>query len=87
MNEAPADKIRSLIGESELVSVDVSGLGDTDDLYAAGLTSHATVTLMLALEETFDVEFPDRLLRRRTFESIAAMVAAVEEIRSGQVAA
>ena len=28
---------------------------------------------MLALEERFEVEFPERMLRRRTFASIAAI--------------
>ena len=53
---------------------------DAADLHAAGLTSHATVSLMLAIEEAFDVEFPDRLLRRRTFSSIDAIAEALGEI-------
>jgi len=32
---------------------------------------------MLALEEEFDVEFPDELLRRSSFESVAAIAAAL----------
>jgi acyl carrier protein len=35
---------------------------------------------MLALEDAFDVEFPERLLRRRTFESIASIAAALDEL-------
>jgi len=35
---------------------------------------------MLALEEAFDVELPDRLLRRRTFSSIDAIAEALVEI-------
>jgi acyl carrier protein len=39
---------------------------------------------MLALEDAFDVEFPDRLLRKSTFESIGAMHAALDElVRAG----
>lgn len=48
-------------------------LGDDDDLFRKGLTSHSTVNVMLALEDEFDVEFPDALLRRRTFGSVAAI--------------
>ncbi len=44
------------------------------------MTSHATVNLMLALETEFDVEFPERMLRRHVFESIASIRAAVEEL-------
>jgi acyl carrier protein len=35
---------------------------------------------MLALEDAFDVEFPERMLKRRTFESIAAITAAISEL-------
>jgi acyl carrier protein len=55
-------------------------LGDDSDLYSAGLTSHATVGLMLAIEDEFDVEFPDRLLRRRTFYSVNSLAEALAEI-------
>ena len=58
------------------LQADIDGLADDADLYAAGLNSHATVNLMLALEEAFDVELPDRLLRRRTFSSVDAMAEA-----------
>jgi acyl carrier protein len=50
------------------------------DLYDAGLTSHASVNLMLALEERFDIEFPDSMLQRRAFESLAAIRAAIEQL-------
>lgn len=35
--------------------------------------SHSTVSIMLALEDEFDIEFPARLLRRSVFSSIASM--------------
>ena len=31
-----------------------------DDLYLLGLTSHATVNVMLALEDEFEIEFPEQ---------------------------
>jgi acyl carrier protein len=34
---------------------------------------------MLALEETFDIEFPDRLLTKTTFSSVAAIRNALAE--------
>ncbi len=81
------DMIRDVIREGGALPVDIATLGDTDDLYTAGLTSHATVNLMLGLEEKFDLEFPDRLLRRRTFESIAAIRTAITELLDEKVAA
>ena len=74
------DEIRGVIAEYGRLPVDVAGLTEDDDLYRAGLTSHASVNVMLALEDTFDVEFPERLLRRQTFESMNAIRVAVEQI-------
>lgn len=73
-------KIRTLLADSGHLQVDVSTLADNADLYAAGLTSHATVNLMLVLEEAFDVEFPEKLLRRTTFSSVEAIAAALAEM-------
>jgi acyl carrier protein len=50
------------------------------------MTSHASVNLMLALEDHFDVEFPDRMLRRSVFESIDSIAAAVQELQVGAAA-
>lgn len=58
----------------------VEALGAEQDLYAAGLTSFAAVQLMLALEDAFDVEFPERMLNRRSFSSIAAISACIAEL-------
>jgi acyl carrier protein len=73
-------RVRAVFKRTEFLQADVDGLADDADLYAAALSSHATVGLMLALEEAFDVELPDRLLRRRTFSSIDAIAEALAEI-------
>jgi len=44
------------------------------------MTSHASVNVMLALEGEFDVEFPDHMLKRSSFESVAAIHAAIDEL-------
>ena len=62
------------------LGVDVGTLADDGDLYQAGMTSHASVNLMLALENEFDVEFPDRMLKRSVFESVASIAAALDEL-------
>jgi acyl carrier protein len=46
------------------------------------MTSHASVNLMLALEDAFDVEFPDHMLKRSVFESISAIGEALRELRA-----
>jgi acyl carrier protein len=74
------DAIRAVLTEHGKLPVDVAKLSATEDLYQAGLTSHASVNVMLALEDTFDIEFPDALLRKSTFESIASMAAALASL-------
>lgn len=73
-------RVRGVLKGTDFLQADVDTLADDADLYAAGLNSHATVNLMLALEEAFDIELPDRLLKRRTFSSINAIAEALAEI-------
>jgi acyl carrier protein len=80
------ERIRAILAEHVHLAVDVGTLADDDDLFQAGLTSHASVSLMLALEEEFDLEFPDELLRRDSFESIAAIVRSISSISDGRAA-
>ena len=75
------DTIRIILKDQARLSVDVATLSDDADLYQAGMTSHASVNIMLALEGEFDVEFPDRMLKRSVFESIASISAAIEELQ------
>ena len=74
------EKIRDILSQHGRLSVEVGSLADDSDLYVAGLTSLATVGLMLALEDQFNVEFPDSLLSRKTFSSINSILEAVERI-------
>lgn len=62
------------------LATDVATLSNDSDLYDAGLTSLITVNLLLAIEDFFDVEFPDELLSRRTFQSIDALAEAVQDL-------
>ena len=74
------DDIRAILSENVQLPVAIDDLADEADLYAAGLSSFATVHLMLALEEHYEVEFPDRMLNRRSFESIAAIKAVIADL-------
>jgi acyl carrier protein len=71
------------VAEHARLSVDVAQLDSEASLYQAGLTSHASVNLMLALEDHFGIEFPERMLRRRTFENISAIQSAIHELTGG----
>jgi acyl carrier protein len=74
------EQIRKIIGEHARLEVEIATLSEDDSLYAAGLTSHASVNLMLALEDAFDIEFPENMLRRETFESVSAIRTAVATV-------
>ena len=69
-----------VLREHGRLAADVTALGDDDNLYQAGLTSHASVNLMLGLEEHFGVEFPERLLHRGAFSTIASIRAGLQEL-------
>lgn len=76
MNET----IRTLLAKLGGLPVSVDNVADAADLYAAGLSSFASVQLMLGLEEAFDIEFPDHMLNRKSFASITAIEATVNTI-------
>ena len=77
-------KIRGVLVEHARIPVDAATLDDDADLYRAGMTSHASVNVMLALEEAFDVEFPEEMLRRATFGSVASIRTAVAQLAATQ---
>jgi acyl carrier protein len=83
MNET----IRDLLARVGGLPVPVTDLKDEADLYAAGLSSFASVQLMLGLEEAFDMEFPDNLLNRKSFASIDAIQQTVSQILKSSEAA
>ncbi|MGO6940648.1 acyl carrier protein [Rhizobium johnstonii] len=80
MNKA----IRDLVAKFGKLPGLIDQVADDADLYAAGLTSFASVQLMLGLEEAFDIEFPDNLLNRKSFASISAIARTVDLIRDSR---
>lgn len=76
------EAIREILSQHGRLSVDVSTLDSESDLYAAGLTSLATVGIMLALEDRFDIEFPESMLSRKTFKSLSSITDAVTNLAS-----
>ncbi len=74
------EEIRRVLRENARLVVEVDDLSDDDDLFRLGMTSHASVSVMLALEDAFGVEFPEQMLRKQTFESIASIQQAITEL-------
>ena len=75
------DDIRVLLQEVGRLRVPAGDLTALDDLYTAGLSSLATVDLMLAIEDRFEIEFTSAWLNRRTFSSIATLGIAVRALK------
>lgn len=78
----PRPEIRRVLRDHGRLPVDVDSLGDNADLFVAGMTSHASVNVMLALEDAFDLEFPDDMLKRSVFETVADIAAAIGELQA-----
>ena len=78
-----ADDIRTILGRNEALAPVAAQFSEDDNLFDKGLDSFGAVQLMLALEEHFDVEFPDHLLGRKSFSTIRS----IREIVSGLVQA
>lgn len=78
--------IREVLAEHGRLVGDATTIGADAELYLHGLTSHASINVMLGLEDTFEVEFPDRLLKKSTFESIDAIAEALAELGVGEEA-
>lgn len=80
MADEISEKVRRILREQVRLSREPDKLSDDDDLFKAGMTSHSSVNLMLALEDAFDIEFPDEVLNRSTFESIASICKVVGKL-------
>ena len=74
------EEIRQILSQHGRLSIEMAELADDDDLYQAGMTSHASVSVMLALEDAFDFEFPESMLRKSTFESVTAIRSALSSL-------
>jgi acyl carrier protein len=74
------DQIRDVLAAHGRMAIDPHQVDDHADLYELGLTSHASVDVMLALEEEFDIEFPDEVLKKSTFESVHNIAQVIESL-------
>ncbi|MGD1012644.1 MAG: acyl carrier protein [Acidimicrobiales bacterium] len=74
------EEIRGVLRKHARLVVDAAGLSDEADLFRLGMTSHATVSVMLAIEGAFGVEFPEQMLRKSTFESIHSIQSAIDQL-------
>ena len=76
------DLVKSIVAKNGELDREISTVGLLDDLFNMGMSSRATVGVMLDIEETFDIAFPDEMISREVFESIEAISKAVETLKN-----
>ena len=81
--EQTGGRIRTLLARHGRLSVDAGSIAPEADLYQQGMTSHASVNVMLALESEFGIAFPDEMLKRSVFASVASICGAVRALGGG----
>lgn len=69
--------IRGVLDKYGKLAVAADTVSDDTDLFTVGLTSHATVNVMLGLEDLYDVEFPEEILKKSTFSSVNSLASAL----------
>jgi acyl carrier protein len=74
------ERIRAVLARQANLADDPGPIAADANLYDLGMTSHASVNVMLELENEFDVEFPDRMLNRAVFSSLAGIRGALCEL-------
>jgi acyl carrier protein len=74
------EQIRKVLEAHGRLTVDSMTVDALADLYELGLTSHASVDVMLALEDEFGIEFPDETLKKSTFASIDSIERVVSSL-------
>jgi acyl carrier protein len=72
--------LRRILSETASLDVPVETLSDSADLYAAGLTSMATVRVMIAVEDEFSIEIPGRFMTHSLFQSIDSLASVIAQI-------
>jgi len=80
MNDDLHAQICLVLDQHARLPIGASSLDPDADLFSAGMSSHASVSVMLALEDRFDLEFPDQMLTRNVFASIGAIATAVRQL-------
>jgi acyl carrier protein len=79
------DRIRDVLAAHGRMEIDPQEVDSHADLYELGMTSLASVNVMLALEEAFGIEFPDELLKKSTFASVSNIEQVIEGLVKSSV--
>jgi acyl carrier protein len=74
-------ELRQIITDVAHLDILVDNISDDADLYEIGLSSLNTIQLMLAIENHFNLEIPDRMLSRNLFQSINSLASAITQLQ------
>ena len=77
--ESVVAQVREVLRLHGRLSQDIATLPDDASLGEAGMTSHASVNVMLALESRFG-EIPEHMLTRSVFRSTASIAEAMQAL-------
>jgi acyl carrier protein len=77
LNEALIKEIRRVLDQHADLPIDAESLQLDDDLYAAGMTSFSSVQVVIGIEDTFGISFPDEMLKPALCQSISTIASAV----------
>ncbi|RYE54020.1 MAG: acyl carrier protein [Hyphomicrobiales bacterium] len=77
--ESVVAQVREVLRLHGRLTQDIAALSDEANLGEAGMTSHASVNVMLALEARFG-EIPEHMLTRSVFQSTASIAAAMQSL-------
>ncbi|WP_233219568.1 acyl carrier protein [Micromonospora sp. RP3T] len=80
------DRISALVLRFAQLDAAADALDPNTDLWDAGMSSMHSVSVMMAVEEEFGVEFTEGLLTRATFTSVASIARAVRKLRDSDPA-
>ena len=58
----------------------IDRLGPSDDLFENGMSSFHAVQVMMAIEDRYDIQFTDDLMKKTTFSTLASLLEAVRRL-------
>jgi acyl carrier protein len=76
-----SERVREVLREHAGLVTDISRVAESADLFALGMSSYRAVEVMLALEEEFDIEFPEDMLEKSTFSTVGSIESAVRKLQ------
>ena len=76
-SEIVREQVRDLLARWARLSKPADRIGGSEDLFRLGLDSQSVINLMLALEERFEMEFPEERLKRASFATLDTIVQVV----------